>query len=119
MIALDGTTPYPWKLTIGGELSPWDGKEMEHVGILGSGDEDVLQGCGDCGSPWIKKPGDLRLIGAAPELYAALRALVRRNDEKGYEHSALINEARLALAKAEGPKEEEPPAKGFKPAGES
>jgi hypothetical protein len=100
-------TPAPWRATQGDAVAgsdDWDGKETQHICIVGPDGQDVIAGCGECGSPWIENPADLRVLVAAPLLLSALKGLAAWANlkEDSETHGALAREANGALAAAEG-----------------
>lgn len=90
-------TPGPWSYTLEA-----DG---EYFTMLGANGEAIVAGCGCCSSPWCRNEADAKLIAAAPDLLAALKALSgldfgARGLKFDIDRASLM--ARQAIKKAEG-----------------
>lgn len=102
-------TPGPWR---------WSGPdyEREHnppeecasYGLTGSGDGDVLSGCGNCGNIFYNEANG-RLIAAAPDLLVALKecsfrlaTLVAASGDFSDVNAKALDTATAALKKADG-----------------
>jgi len=88
-------TPGPWKFDVSGEWT--------HL-IENENGDDVLCGCGCCGSPNLHR-NDAYLIASAPDLYEALSTCLNfignTEDEMG-ETLMCGDKSRAALEKARG-----------------
>lgn len=71
-------TPGPWR----GTFKKYEGIEgCSGFNIYSQDGDEILFGCGCCGSPNVEKDGDMTLILAAPELLAALQSLLENHVE--------------------------------------
>jgi hypothetical protein len=90
-------TQGPWAATV----------EKDGYGLkIKSGDVFVVSGCGCCGSPWADNLHDVPLLGAAPDLLAALEKCAVQLEMIGlvlvHDERAALIDARAAIAKAKG-----------------
>jgi hypothetical protein len=86
----DGTTG--WKVNRLGQH--WNNQELEHLEVVWSDETECI-----CDTVYDIE--DAKLIAAAPEMYEALKALLKCYEEKGQLLSFNVDIARQAINKAE------------------
>lgn len=82
-------TPGPWTVNVIGQH--WNNKSLKHIEVTFGRD-------GECICDTVYNPSDAKLISAAPDLLAALQAVVRIADRQTDE----FDMARAAISKALG-----------------
>lgn len=82
-------TPGPWSVNVIGQH--WNNKSLKHIEVTFGQD-------GECICDTVYNPSDAKLISAAPDLLAALQAVVRVADRQTDE----FDMARAAISKALG-----------------